>query len=173
MGMFLNLILTYSLENRPGVVFSAFERHYLPKNDTKVNPFTIYLGKDESDSLSDTIRTKNNSIYNNSIYKDLNNNSIYKDLNNNSIYKNNYNNSFSNNRNDVLSEIIREKELKDDKKENSPLKKTLKMIKEFYEELTMVRILLFLFVSIIFMIIGYQIRKGEENSNYVRVPASE
>merc|ERR1711890_83323 len=150
MGMFLNLILTYSLENRPGVVFSAFERHYLPKNDTKVNPFTIYLGKDESDSLSDTIRTRNNSIY-----------------------KNNYNNSFSNNRNDVLSEIIREKELKDDKKENSPLKKTLKMIKEFYEELTMVRILLFLFVSIIFMIIGYQIRKGEENSNYVRVPASE
>merc|ERR1711890_33962 len=170
MGMFLNLILTYSLENRPGVVFSAFERHYLPKNDTKVNPFTIYLGKDESDSLSDTIRTRNNSTYkNNSIY----NNSIYKDLNNNSIYKNNYNNSFSNNRNDVLSEIIREKELKDDKKENSPLKKTLKMIKEFYEELTMVRILLFLFVSIIFMIIGYQIRKGEENSNYVRVPASE
>merc|ERR1711890_81613 len=161
MGMFLNLILTYSLENRPGVVFSAFERHYLPKNDTKVNPFTIYLGKDESDSLSDTIRTRNNSTYkNNSIY----NNSIYKDLNNN---------SFSNNRNDVLSEIIREKELKDDKKENSPLKKTLKMIKEFYEELTMVRILLFLFVSIIFMIIGYQIRKGEENSNYVRVPASE
>merc|ERR1712080_132694 len=146
--------------------------------DTKVNPFTIYLGKDESDSLSDTIRTrnnstyKNNSIYNNSIYKDLNNNSIYKDLNNNSIYKNNYNNSFSNNRNDVLSEIIREKELKDDKKENSPLKKTLKMIKEFYEELTKA-ILLFLFVSIIFMIIGYQIRKGEENSNYVRVPASE
>merc|ERR1711890_144303 len=161
MGMFLNLILTYSLENRPGVVFSAFERHYLPKNDTKVNPFTIYLGKDESDSLSDTIRTRNNSTYKN--------NSIY----NNSIYKNNYNNSFSNNRNDVLSEIIREKELKDDKKENSPLKKTLKMIKEFYEELTMVRILLFLFVSIIFMIIGYQIRKGEENSNYVRVPASE
>merc|ERR1711890_207765 len=170
MGMFLNLILTYSLENRPGVVFSAFERHYLPKNDTKVNPFTIYLGKDESDSLSNTIRTRNNSTYkNNSIY----NNSIYKDLNNNSIYKNNYNNSFSNNRNDVLSEIIREKELKDDKKENSPLKKTLKMIKEFYEELTMVRILLFLFVSIIFMIIVYQIRKGEENSNYVRVPASE
>merc|ERR1712080_684286 len=169
-NMFLNLILTYSLENRPGVVFSAFERHYLPKNDTKVNPFTIYLGKDESDSLSDTIRTRNNSTYkNNSIY----NNSIYKDLNNNSIYKNNYNNSFSNNRNDVLSEIIREKVLKDDKKENSPLKKTLKMIKEFYEELTMVRILLFLFVSIIFMIIGYQIRKGEENSNYVRVPASE
>merc|ERR1711890_14546 len=107
------------------------------------------------DSLSDTIRTRNNSTYKN-----------------NSI-KNNYNNSFSNNRNDVLSEIIREKELKDDKKENSPLKKTLKMIKEFYEELTMVRILLFLFVSIIFMIIGYQIRKGEENSNYVRVPASE
>merc|ERR1711890_145255 len=169
MGMFLNLILTYSLENRPGVVFSAFERHYLPKNDTKVNPFTIYLGKDESDRIRTRNNStyKNNSIYNNSIYKDLNNNSIYKDLNNN------YNNSFSNNRNDVLSEIIREKELKDDKKENSPLKKTLKMIKEFYEELTMVRILLFLFVSIIFMIIGYQIRKGEENSNYVRVPASE
>lgn len=53
------------------------------------------------------------------------------------------------------------------------MRKMKKMVGEFVEGITIGKMLFFGFVVVICVLIGYQIRKREEQSNYVRLPNAE
>lgn len=59
-------------------------------------------------------------------------------------------------------------------KKTEEKKSTFKKIKDclvsFYQSITIFRFIMFLIVAVVFTLIGYQMRKREERSNYVRLP---
>ncbi|ELQ76292.1 hypothetical protein THOM_0742 [Trachipleistophora hominis] len=67
-----------------------------------------------------------------------------------------------------------ESEVQNDAKDKGGfMKKMKKMLSEFVEGVTIGKMLFFGFVVVICVLIGYQIRKREEQSNYVRLPNAE
>lgn len=50
--------------------------------------------------------------------------------------------------------------------------KTKNFFKKILVEVTLTKVLIFTLFSLLFLFIGYQIRKSEEHGNYVRLPSS-
>lgn len=61
----------------------------------------------------------------------------------------------------------------DNKEKEGFMKRMKKVMKDFYEGMTIGKMLFFGFMSVLFVLIGYQLRKREEQSNYVRLPNTE
>lgn len=78
--------------------------------------------------------------------------------------------AFSNDENslDEESEVQNDRE-----KEEGVGKRMRRMIGDVYEGMTMGRIVFFVVWGIVFVLVGYQIRKREEQSNYVRLPNTD
>ncbi|KAG0441797.1 hypothetical protein DMUE_0785 [Dictyocoela muelleri] len=77
--------------------------------------------------------------------------------------------------NSIYSKNNHEKIQSPDKKSTFMSNLKIKM-KQFFEsirkEVSIIKVFTFILFSIIFIFIGYQIRKNEEHGNYVRLPSS-
>ncbi|TBT99426.1 hypothetical protein CWI37_1171p0020 [Hamiltosporidium tvaerminnensis] len=58
------------------------------------------------------------------------------------------------------------------KKQGSTFKSIRKYFKDFMSSITITRVLVILLIAVIAGALGYQLRKGEEHGNYVRLPTS-
>ncbi|EPR80022.1 hypothetical protein SLOPH_1026 [Spraguea lophii 42_110] len=137
------------------------------------NPYNIDYTSYNEDSTSKNILKKNilynenntlkNSLYNGTVKNKLSHSKNNKINNSNKIYNDDYNT-------DILIEDS--DSYKAELNKDEAIKKGKGIIKNIMSSITITKVLVFMLMALIFIGLGYQIRKSEEHSNYVRLPTS-